>query len=192
MNDINIIDNFFEESLFERISTQLLSNDFPWYFQNDISGKKSTDNLNDFGYSHVFFKDGEVKSDWYNDVIPFINKILNHCNAVELLRMRGDCTVYNNTQHKHRTHVDLACPHTTAILYLTTTDGNTVLYNDVNNLTDPEEIHNYIQQNEKQFEVVKEIKPMANRLVIFNGLRFHTGHSPSTHKRRVLLNFNVR
>lgn len=192
MNDIKIFDNFFDKELFNCVSQKVLSNQFPWYFQNDISGKKGVDNLDNFGYSHVFYKDGEVKSDWYHDVMPFLNRILNTSGAIELLRMRGDTTLYNKDQHRHRAHVDIAIPHTTAILYLTTADGTTVLFDEINNFSSHDQIYNYIYNNEKNFKIVKEIEPIANRLVIFNGSRFHTGHSPSKHKRRVLLNFNVR
>lgn len=192
MDDIKIIDNFLEKDLFSSIANCITSNEFQWYFQNDISGKIVTDDLGDFGFSHVFYKDGETKSDWFEDIIPFVNKVLNFTDSVEILRARGDLTLYNKDCHKHKTHVDLTCENTTAILYITNSDGNTILYDQHNKFTDPEKIHNYIYENEKDFNIVKEIEPVANRLVVFNGLRFHTGHSPTKHKRRILLNINVR
>ena len=85
-------------------------------------------------------------------------------------RARADMTIYNPDRYRHSIHTDFNHPHTTAIFYLNTSDGNTLLFD--------------------EDRVVSEIEPVENRLFVFDGLIPHTGHSPSQHKQRVLVNMN--
>ena len=81
-------------------------------------------------------------------------------------------TVYCPESYQHERHVDMEEENTTCIFYLNTSDGNTSIY-DRNGTT-----------------LLKEIEPIENRLVIFDGKYLHAGHSPSKNKNRVLINMN--
>ena len=41
-----------------------------------------------------------------------------------------------------------------------------------------------------EYTVMDTVTPKKNRLLIFEGRRFHTGHSPMLHQNRVLINSN--
>ena len=51
----------------------------------------------------------------------------------------------------------------------------------------------YVQYEEgkgipETLTIQKEIEPKANRMLLFNGKYYHTGHSPANHNTRVLIN----
>ena len=66
--------------------------------------------------------------------------------------------------------------YTTTIYYTSDSDGDTVLYNET--------------EESDQYTVMETVTPKKNRLLIFDGKRFHTGHSPMLHQNRVLINSN--
>ena len=81
-------------------------------------------------------------------------------------------TLYNPEKYKHDIHVDIPLKHITCIFYINNSDGNTIIY-DYNKTI-----------------IIKEIEPVENRLLIFDGNLPHTGHSPSKNKFRILINMN--
>ena len=64
----------------------------------------------------------------------------------------------------------------TTIYYTSDSDGDTVLYNEF--------------EESDEYTVMDTVTPKKNRLLIFEGRRFHTGHSPMLHQNRVLINSN--
>jgi hypothetical protein len=89
-----------------------------------------------------------------------------------VVRARADMTLYNPEKYRHELHTDYSYEHTTAIFYLNSSDGNTLLF------------------DREGTNLLTEVEPIENRLLIFDGLLQHTGHSPSMHKSRVLINMN--
>lgn len=188
-----IIDNFLEQDLFDNLKTLLLSTEFPWFFQENISvvGNESNNTLLNFGFSHVFFKDGYINSNLFDTIRPILDALSIETNCQYLLKARADLTVYSKDTHVHQIHKDLFEDHVTAILYITETSAETVLYKNISNHKTPSELNTYISKNKDSFEILTTIKPKENRLVYFNGKLLHTGHSPSDRKNRILLNFNL-
>ena len=108
-----------------------------------------------------------------------------------MLKARDYLTVYNKHQYRHQIHKDLFEDHTTAILYITNSTAETVLYKNISDHKNPTELNDYIKDNKDSFEILTTIPPVENRLVCFNGKLLHTGHSPNDRKNRILLNFNL-
>jgi hypothetical protein len=76
----------------------------------------------------------------------------------------------------HTPHTDQNYPHMSCILYLIDSDGDTVIYNE--------------DKGAKELTILHSVEPRKNRLVIFDGDKMHTGHSPLHHPNRILANFN--
>ena len=55
-------------------------------------------------------------------------------------------------------------------------DGDTILYNE--------------EQSSDEYTVKTTVTPKKNRLFVFDGNLYHTGHSPMTYQNRVLINSN--
>ena len=95
--------------------------------------------------------------------------ILDKTGKKTIWRSRIDMTLYNPNNYRHEIHTDLEIPNTTCIFYVNDSDGDTVLY---------------------EKGMARSVEPKANRLLMFDGDIAHTGHSPSKHKNRVLINTN--
>ena len=85
----------------------------------------------------------------------------------EIVRARADMTMYSPEVYKHKTHVDYEFPTIAAVYYVNDSDGKTECLD-------------------------QQVEPKANRLVVFPGDIPHTGHSPSKHKTRIIINSNYR
>ena len=95
--------------------------------------------------------------------------ILDKTGKKTIWRSRIDMTLYNPNNYRHEIHTDLEIPNTTCIFYVNDSDGDTVLH---------------------EKGMARSVEPKANRLLMFDGDIAHTGHSPSKHKNRVLINTN--
>jgi hypothetical protein len=188
-----IVDNFLDQILFDQIKTFISSNEFPWFFQENISvvGDNKDSNFLNFGFSHVFFRDGQINSNLFKLVEPVIESLSIETGCKYLLKARADLTVFSKEKYVHQIHKDLFEEHVTAILYLTDSSAETILYKNTSNHSSPEELNRHIENNRDFFEVLTTITPKENRLVYFDGKLLHTGHSPNDRKNRILLNFNL-
>lgn len=174
---LTIIDNFLTPSYFEEIHRLLISWDFPWYCQPDIT--TGLDTGNGVGFSHNFFVDSPT-SPYCNLVMPFLYQVKDTCGAKQILRCRGDLTVINPNKLRHSPHVDFKFPHYSAIFYVNDSDGETVFFNQKWSET----------QSYENLSILEVVDPKPNRVVIFDGDMIHTGHSPEHHQTRVILNSN--
>ena len=78
-------------------------------------------------------------------------------------------------------HVDYYFPHTTIIYYLNDSDGDTRMF---------QEFYSDSGIERSDFIVKELVKPKANRLLIFDGLQYHTASNPFDFSRRVVININ--
>lgn len=172
---IRVIDNFLTPSYFEEIHRLLISWDFDWYCQPDITG--SADGK--VGFSHNFFVD-KPTSPHCALVMPFLFQVKDVLGAKEIWRCRADLTVVNPNKIRHAPHVDFKCPHYSAVFYVNATDGETIIFDQKWSET----------QSYDNLTIKEVIDPKPNRVVLFDGDFIHTGHSPEHHQTRVILNSN--
>ena len=80
-------------------------------------------------------------------------------------------------------HLDRTTPHTVFLYYVNDSDGDTIIYDykskDENDIPFYEDIN-----------VLEKVTPKQGRVVIFDGLLWHTAEQPRKNKR-CILNFNV-
>lgn len=177
---IKIIDHFISKSCLKDLQDYYLSQICDWHYNDQLTSNSSLEQLGSVGLV--------IKLHWNNNFILSQTGILTRFlilaakDKVEeitkishsILRARADMTLYNPTNYRHELHTDYDEEHITCIFYLNTSDGNTLLY------------------DRKGEELLAEVEPIENRLLIFDGLLQHTGHSPSNHKSRVLINMNFK
>lgn len=99
-------------------------------------------------------------------------------------------TLYDNVNTTCPPHVDRTDKHYTAIYYLNTCDGDTTIYNERcadGEFDTFEKIKKTLKT--KTFTVAKKITPEQNKVVIFDGLRYHSA-SPSRLHTRIVMNIN--
>lgn len=175
---IEIIDNLIPKLYLQHLQSHFLGENCEWFFNDNLTDDLSYEVLGSFGFNMRLHWNGYFVSNFVGTLIRSLvfsaqEKVeVFTQNPQQIVRARADMTMYNPNHHRHELHTDFPQEHTTAIFYMNTSDGNTLLFD----------------RNGKK--LIQEIEPIENRLVIFDGLMQHTGHSPAKHKSRVLINMN--
>ena len=172
---IEVIDNFLDESYINYICDGIGNVD--WKYRRNISNDEV-----DAPWLHGFYhmihdKSWEIsfKSTKNELFLRAIFKIEDKFNVQGCLtRSRLDLTLRSPDNTIHTPHKDFEYDHYACILYCNDSDGDTVIYNET--------------EKSDEYTVQEVISPKKNRLVFFDGKYYHTGHSPSSHNYRVLLN----
>lgn len=169
MSEIKVIDDFLSEEDFEGLE-QIFCFGIPWEFCEVISHGRLTCNPKyNFQYVHPVFHEQKLLSSFYDNAIPFFNKI----EARALLRVKVNSICREEEIVVHGFHTDMEYPkeHSTgldgmktAILYLNTNNGFTC------------------------FEDGTKVESIANRCVMFPAHFKHSGSTCTDVHRRVALN----
>ena len=81
-------------------------------------------------------------------------------------------------------HVDLYYPHTVILYYVNDSDGDTVIYKE-----------RYTGTGKPQFPQtlteLKRIEPKRGRVVVFDGLHYHSSSNPRKNSYRCVINFDI-
>jgi hypothetical protein len=165
---------------FGALQEKILAPGFPWHYAR-ATQKDGVDNPWLRGWVHVVYDHGN----WYSQDGEFIlNHIVDMFAAVNepatnIYRIRLVLNTITDQPYLNGAHVDFVWPHKTALLYLDDADGDTVIYEET-----------WREERPAAFTEAGRFAPAANRLVLFDGLRFHTGTTPARAARRVVLNVN--
>ena len=80
---VKVIDNFLPENVFRQVQQTLMSDGFPWYFNDGIiyHGEKGK-----YQFTHSFFTQDGLKHDYYNSIEPCLREL----GATTLLRVKAN------------------------------------------------------------------------------------------------------
>jgi hypothetical protein len=178
MKYFKVIDDLLPKPYLRDLQDHFLSDYCNWSFNGSLTGDESEEVLGSFGFAIKLHWNGYFTGGYESTLTKAlvfsaqekVEEIINQ--PMEIVRARGDMTVFNPLNHRHELHTDFQYEHMTAIFYLNTSDGNTILL------------------DREGKSILHEVEPVENRLLIFDGLMQHTGHSPSKNKCRVLINMN--
>ena len=183
---IEVYDNFLPQPYFDSLSDLLTSPNFSWNFFPNITATKELSDDNSSGFSFTIFNSiqnysiRETKESWIT--LPALFSIQEKVKCKTIVRARYDLTTYNPSNYRHPYHIDMNHhSFVSAILYMNESDGSTLIY-------DKKVVNAKDIDYTKEYEIKKSIDPLPNRLLVFDGNYVHTGHSPSKHKSRILLN----
>jgi hypothetical protein len=162
------------------------SNTFPWFYSkntayDDNRIDEEQFNLWDFSFSNTLYIDGAPTSFVGEKSAELLVKICDCFGLTlkEILRIRIGLITKTPENVIHNAHIDFEEPHHTALFYLTTCNGPTILYNQLH----PDNI--IFTEKEKIF-------PEENKVVVFNGLQYHASTSQTDTKQRIVINFNFK
>ena len=191
---IKIIDNVIDQDRFAALQAQIMSPRFPWYFTNSTSYYRSESeiqsNLEEFQFNHQLIVDGKLISPVANEIL-FVAETAAFKANIEIdsyTRLMLVCSLFNKNLI-FPPHVDHKVDHKVMIYYINSCEGDTVIYNEKYDQNSPYDIQEYynIVLN-KHLTVKEKIKPLENRAVLFDGLHYHSGQSPTDTQRRILTN----
>ena len=175
---VEIIDNFLDDSDFLPLRELMEGVEFPWYFTNysTLESELKKD-IHDYQLTHVFYMlDDEAGYLVANSDNCFIlNPILKKLDCLHLMRCKANLrTIYKGEQenYPHYYHTDIHYPHwqiptLTAIFYLNTNNGYTLLK-----------------------DTGQKVKCVANRLLKFDSIMKHAAVDCTDSQRRIVINFN--
>jgi len=180
---LNVIDDFIKLRFQNDIEKLLLGNNFPYFYTNESVYLDSIDTvmidentLNVPQFFHMFITDGQVSSQYYNNISPISNKLIDTVDDDYYI---SRCKVNFNTidsrfeNRYHTPHIDNAFEdQITAIYYVNDSDGDTFFFDDAGNITE-------------------RLTPKKGRLVWWKGRIFHAKSSPVKSINRLVINFNL-
>ena len=179
---ITVIENFLPTAIFKRIKYTVEGSNFQWRRFENLAGNAVKTSLykNVDGFSNIV----DVRNDSATGIfLPLIDCIADQLKTTPHSIMRAHVNL-TTPQYEWSAgdlgypHIDDIEPHTVALYYLDSADGGTTLYNEHGPAT-PQE-----------FTVHTTINPEPNKLVLFNGLRFHSANPPLTSRKRIVVNMN--
>lgn len=178
-----VIDDFMNKEEQELIKTNLL-NRAKWQFLGDMNGKDD-DKYPSYGFVHIFkHPEYGIMSEFCDAVLGmFIPKFKEKANLVvssihysrSFLQLPLEQKHYKN---RNNVHVDLPKPHIACVYYVTDSDGDTVLYDNV------------YGEDVKTLRRHQTVTPKAGRAVFFDGSRYHCSSQP-TDTLRCIINFDL-
>jgi len=155
-----------------------------WSFIEDVSLENNLHQRRP-GFK-IIFENNHSLSSYFETIINNTAKKIKLKNP-ELLEARSFLQLPLNKKYVGEgvdtPHLDRTEPHLVFLYYVSNSDGDTIIYN-------------YRSKDENDipyFEDVKELKrvtPKQGRVVVFNGLNWHTAEQP-TKDIRCILNFNI-
>ena len=181
---MKVFDNIISKKDQKFIKNNLLDNaDFPWSYISDVSKKDNTHQRRP-GFKHIFKN--------YNLIEPILVNTRAKLNKVlyaksEILEARSFLQLPLDKKFigegVDTPHLDRTEPHLVILYYVNDSDGDTIIYD-------------YKSKDENDipyFEDVKElkrIKPKQGRIVVFDGLYWHTAEQPRD-DIRCIININL-
>jgi hypothetical protein len=186
-----VLDNFLPKLYYESIRDEILDEDFPWWYSEDITNPDwDTPDSKKYGFSHAILKEsGQILNNaLYSILRAFHCELFSITNTSNVVKSRLDMTMYSHEKVKHIPHIDMfGCDKMlTTIFYFSDTDSETIVYDKV--CTTKKDV---MESCKEELNEIIRVKPRENRLLLFDGSLLHTGHSPSDCKRRILLNTNL-
>lgn len=199
-HSLQIFDNFLDQADFDHMSQILLSAKFPWFYgeyvsldPSDAAAIKDPLARETSGFHHVAFdREWSVKSFSYDYMLPLFEKIhtvLGHTQQ-HMIRARLGLKLPQQdftADNYNLPHVDYYYPHDTFLFYLHDSDGDTRIFDQWHTPNTADVI-----DLPSMFTTQHRVTPRANRLVLINGLQFHTASNPIANHKRVLININYR
>ena len=156
-----IIDNFLDKYSFNDIKTTIESQDFPWYWNDEVAfmGSKSSS----YYFNHLLCKNTAITSSFCQQLVsPIFKKI----EVKAVIRIKVNLYTNVNEFIENEYHIDYPYEHKGAILYLNTNNGYTIL------------------------EDGTKIESIENRLLKFEPHKRHKSTHCTDVKRRMNINFN--
>ena len=105
---IKIFDNFLTKSYHEEILKLMSGFNFPWYWQDNITFKEGSKNLNKYGFSHLFWtqETGQRNSVETLFLKSALLQMLDVTECNSIVRSRADMTTYVGKEFIHDPHID--------------------------------------------------------------------------------------
>jgi hypothetical protein len=197
-----IFDDLLPSGLTDRLENMLLSKDFSWYALDNLSlgdqEKKYSFTYSDcyryidtYGMSSLIYKD----DNWYDPYGLYmmsrqiIDYVLDETGLKlnRILRIKANFLT-QNPDHSfdemciNFPHLDNYHEHKVLVYYVNDSDGDTILFNEKYKPSD--------KDSNVHLSTEARVHPKKGRILMFDGLQYHTSQNPINSKYRCVLNIN--
>jgi len=157
--DHKVIHNFLNKEFFDSLKDLLFSNKINWFFLPHMT-------YNDhYFFNHCFYNLHVPQSSFY---LEYIEPILIKLEAKAIIEVRANLQLKGANQYQCNFHVDRPFKCETAILYMNTCNGYTIL------------------DKKEKIKITSE----ENKILLFNSQTEHAAVSQTDVDRRIVINFN--
>jgi hypothetical protein len=154
-----VINNFLEKETFNNLKNIMFSDKINWFFLPHMTTNDK------YFFNHCFYNHYTPQSIFFEDIIvPILKKL----NAAAIVEVRANLSLKENICYQSNFHVDRPFECKTAVFYINTCNGYTLLNED------------------KKIKITSE----ENKMLIFNSQIKHAGVSQTDVDRRITINFN--
>lgn len=182
---IEVIDDIIPTSLQQQIEDVILSDNFPWFYnEGTLPGFKSLNDTPQF--THTVCYEGEIFSRKMFDLIgPIFENIQGFFNWEVLVIGKAKFNLLikrSEKLHLHPAHVDTDFSNCKSfIYYVHNTDGDTFFYDKTFN-------GNLHLENQGGNNILKTLTPKRGSVVVFDSNLYHCSSLPILNERRSVLN----
>lgn len=157
-----ILENALPQKEFDEIKKNILSNSFPWFYEDGIVINEKETNYN-FYFCHQFYANEKSISNYSH----LLNPIIDIIKPQKIIRSKANLYLRNDTLIEHEMHFDFPYDHKGIILSLNTNDGYTKIDPNI------------------------KIQSFENRLLFFNPKIDHcsTNCTDSKYRANIIINY---
>jgi hypothetical protein len=199
---LQIYDNILPKETFEFFKSQCVDNvswdfvDNAAYRQLDIKNVNISNKVNKYSFARTVFgrRDGTKLPEFEVCVANITVMLASTGISINgLKRIRFGLLTGTDNKVVNTPHVDFYEPHITGLFYFNNSDGETVFYKKNHDLSmDPTSVPQWVTTWEHNLdEIETKIECKENRLVLFDGLTYHSSTRPTDVSKRVVMNFNI-
>lgn len=175
------------------LKNQVLGVDFAWYYYGSATRSQYNSGENFPFYMHTplikpmdEITPAKINSACYDDCVTVLAEIFdfNKIKVKTLYRIAFNASMHHPMKHGDP-HVDHPFPHNNIIIYLNPDIvGNTFIFKEKHGV---DYIQTSFAYNDHPLEIEEEIKSEEDKILIFDGLKYHTHGYTNPSKRRVIL-----
>jgi len=158
---IQVEDNYLDKDSFKIINETMSSDIFPWFYNEEKVYDTGKDNLFNYQFTHLFYKDFKINSQHFE----ILNPLLFQMNVKALVRVKANLNPISDKLIEYDKHEDQEFKCKGAIYYINSNNGYTMF------------------DNEK-------VESKENRIVFFDTDIKHFGTNSTNCKNRMVINFN--
>ena len=159
---MDVRDNFLCDDDFNELEKYIISDEFPLFPQNYITGDWENDKIENVNFTHTLYRDHAPVSNYFSYVYE---KLFSQLDIKAILYAKVNCYPRNDRLIEHDLHTDYPYSHKGAILFLNTCDGYTTV-------------------------IDEKVESIANRLLLFDPGEKHSSSSCTDQKCRLNIIIN--
>jgi len=168
----------FDNDGIKNLYSKATSLTFPWYLnKSTVSEKMFGSNFDEMYFSHQGFGLGERSSEVMNDISSIFEKFCNsvgiNTDKVEIIRAQLNLSP-KAIADVSIPHADQDFDHKVFLCYLNDSDGDTILYEEVD--------------KSESYTIQQQISPEFGKAIVFNGRHYHSMTFPKEHVHRMVIN----